>query len=243
MSEIIRQNLEAVHDRIAVACKRVGRSPAEVTLLPVSKTKPVAVIRDAVAAGLTRFGENIVQEAQRKASETTDLSPDWCIIGHLQTNKAKYVAKFAAELHSLDRLKLAAELDKWLQRQGRSMDVLVQVNTSGEPQKYGLAPEDVSRFAKELPVFHSLRVKGLMTLARFSSDATEVRPCFERLRILREQLRQEGPQGSDWEILSMGMSGDFEIAIEEGATEVRVGQAIFGARRLPDSYYWPSGDV
>jgi len=240
MSAKIEPNLRMIRGRIAAACERSGREPGEVTLLPVTKTRPAADIRAAFASGLTRFGENRVREAQNKADETDDLPLTWSIIGHLQTNKAKHAARFAAEVHSLDRLKLAAELDKRLQRQGRSMEVLVQVNTSAEPRKYGLSPEDVPAFARELPAFHSLRVKGLMTLALFSADAAEVRPCFARLQNLREQLRQDAPEGPVWDVLSMGMSGDFEIAVEEGATEVRIGQAIFGARPLPDSHYWPS---
>lgn len=240
MNPPLQSNLNVIYERIAAACERACRDPADVTLLPVTKTKPASVIRDAFNAGLKRFGENKVQEAQTKAKETSDLPLQWCIIGHLQTNKAKYVARFASELHSLDRLKLAQELDKRLQSEGRVMDVLVQVNTSNEPQKYGLLPDEVPAFVKELPAFHSLRVKGLMTLALFSSDETQVRPCFARLKHLRERLRQDSPASLSWNVLSMGMSGDFEIAIEEGATEVRVGQAIFGARPLPDSHYWPT---
>lgn len=240
VSEAIRNNLKLIYERVASACMRVGRDPSEVTLLPVSKTKPAIDIREAYAAGLTRFGENKVQEAQSKAEEIADLPLQWCIIGNLQTNKAKYVARFAAEVHSLDRLKLAQELDKRLEKEGRQIDVLVQVNTSNEPQKYGLDPEEVPIFAKELPHFHNLRVKGLMTLALLSEEEPRVRHCFAIQRRLQERLRQEGPDGLSWDVLSMGMSRDFEIAIEEGSTEVRVGQALFGARPLPDSHYWPT---
>lgn len=162
------------------------------------------------------------------------------MIGHLQSNKAKFVARFAHEFQALDNLKVAKELDKHLQKEGRSLDVFVQVNSSNEPQKFGLPPEEVAAFIQQLPQFSSLKVKGLMTLAEFSSSEERVRACFVRMRQLQAQLQQNLPHGISLDELSMGMSGDFELAIEEGATVVRVGQAIFGARSLPDSHYWPA---
>ncbi|TAN08098.1 MAG: YggS family pyridoxal phosphate-dependent enzyme [Rhodanobacteraceae bacterium] len=238
--EEFRQHLAGIHARIAAACKRAGRDPATVRLLPVSKTVPEERIRHAYAAGCRRLGENKVQEAHRKWQAMSDL-PDlgWAIIGHLQTNKAKLVAEFTSEFQALDSLRVAKALDTHLQALGRSLDVLVQVNTSAEASKFGLAPDAVEAFVKQLPAFASLRVRGLMTLALFSADAAKVRPCFVRLRQLRERLRQSAPAGVVMDELSMGMSGDFELAIEEGATTVRVGQAIFGARAVPDSAYWP----
>ena len=240
--EDFEHNLAAIHERMAAACERAGRDVASVRLLPVSKTVPEARIRLAYAAGCRQLGENKVQEAHRKWQALQDL-PDlhWSIIGHLQSNKAKDVARFATEFHALDRLRIARVLDRHLQAEGRSLDVLVQVNTSGEKSKFGLHPDEVHEFVKELPAFSSLRVRGLMTLALFSADAARVRQCFVLLRQLREQLRQDAPDGIVMDELSMGMSGDFEIAIEEGATIVRVGQAIFGARATPDTYYWPAG--
>lgn len=239
--EDFQRNLAAVHARIAAACQRVGRDPSTVRLLPVSKTKPEDSLRLAYAAGCRLLGENKVQEAFQKAQAMQDLTDlQWSVIGHLQTNKAKLVARFATEFQALDSLRLAAALDRRLQTEGRTLDVFVQVNTSGETSKYGLAPEDVAAFIQELPAFPSLRVRGLMTLALFSSDVERVRHCFILLRKLRDQLQPEAPAGIHLGDLSMGMSGDFEIAIEEGATVVRVGQAIFGARPLPDSYYWPN---
>jgi pyridoxal phosphate enzyme (YggS family) len=235
-----RRNLATVHTRIAAACRRVGRDPTSVRLLPVSKTKPEASLRLAYTAGCRMLGENKVQEAYRKWEAMQDLTDlQWSIIGHLQTNKAKLVARFATEFQALDSLHLAEALDRRLQLEGRSLDVLVQVNTSGEDSKYGLAPKDAEAFMQALPSFPALRVRGLMTLALFSSEAERVRQCFVLLRELRDQLRQTAPAGITLDELSMGMSGDFEIAIEEGATVVRVGQAIFGARALPDSHYWP----
>lgn len=238
--EDFRRNLAAVHRRITDACARAGRDPADVRLLPVSKTVPEQRIRLAYAAGCRQLGENKVQEAQRKAEALADLADlRWSVIGHLQTNKAKYVARFAHEFQALDSLRVAEALDRRLQAEGRALDVLVQVNTSGEESKFGLPPGEVAGFVRELPAFGALRVRGLMTLAVFSEDPARVRPCFVLLRELRDRLRQDAPAGIAMDELSMGMSGDFELAIEEGATTVRVGQAIFGARALPDSHYWP----
>ncbi len=235
------RHLAAVQARIDAACARVRRDPAGVRLLPVSKTQPEASVRLAHAAGCRLLGENKPQEAYGKWQATQDL-PDlrWSVIGHLQTNKAKLVARFASEFQALDSLRVAEALERRLQAEGRALDVFVQVNTSGEASKYGLPPGEVAAFLRALPAFPALRVRGLMTLALFSSEAERVRECFVRLRTLRDRLRQEAPAGIALEELSMGMSGDFEIAIEEGATVVRVGQAIFGARALPDSHYWPN---
>jgi len=238
--EDFRHNLAAVQARIDLACHRVGREQASVRLLPVSKTKPETSLRLAYAAGCRMLGENKVQEAFGKWEAMQDLTDlRWSVIGHLQTNKAKLVARFASEFQALDSLRVAEALDRRLQVEGRSLDVFVQVNTSGEASKYGLAPEDVPGFLRELPAFSALRVRGLMTLALFDSAAERVRPCFVLLRELRDRLRQDAPGSIALDELSMGMSGDFEIAIEEGSTVVRVGQAIFGARALPDAYYWP----
>lgn len=238
--EAFRRNLAAVRGRMAAACARVGRDPAEVRLLPVSKTVPEARVRLVYAAGCRELGENKVQEARHKAEAMADLVDlRWSVIGHLQTNKAKYVARFASEFQALDNLRVAEALDHRLQAKGRALDVLVQVNTSGEPSKFGLPPEEVAGFLRRLPGFASLRVRGLMTLALLSANPARVRPCFIRLRELRGRLREQAPAGVGMEELSMGMSGDFELAIEEGATIVRVGQVIFGARAVPDSHYWP----
>lgn len=238
--EDFRRNLAAVQARINTACRRAGRDPATVRLLPVSKTKPEASLRLAHAAGCRMLGENKPQEAHRKWEAMQDLADlQWSVIGHLQTNKAKLVARFASEFQALDSLGVAEALERRLQAEGRSLDVFVQVNTSGEASKYGLSLEDVQDFIKELPAFPALHVRGLMTLALFSAEAERVRQCFILLRTLRDQLLQNAPASIGLDELSMGMSGDFEIAIEEGATVVRVGQAIFGARPLPDSHYWP----
>lgn len=231
--------LAAVHARIAAACARAGRGPGEVRLLPISKTVPASRLRAAVAAGLTLLGENKVQEAKGKCETLSDLPISWSIVGHLQTNKAKDVARFASEFQALDSLRVAEALERRLEIENRSLDVFVQVNTSGEASKFGLQPEDVTTFVRALPAFPRLNIRGLMTLAIFSADEQRVRRCFRLLRDIRQRLRQDGPGGLTFEELSMGMSGDFEIAIEEGATVVRVGQAIFGPRTTSDAAYWP----
>lgn len=236
-----RQNLAAVESRIAEAAHRAGRDPREVTLLPVSKTVPTERVRVAIQSGMRLLGENKVQEAVRKNGETADLDVSWSIIGHLQTNKARDVAAFAAEFQALDRLRVAEALDRRLQAAGRSLDVFVQVNTSAEDSKFGMPPEELPAFLEALPSYETLRVRGLMTLAILTPDDARVRECFSLLRTLRDQAREDAPDLIGAGELSMGMSGDYEIAVEEGATCVRVGQAIFGARALPDSYYWPEG--
>jgi len=182
-------------------------------------------------AGCRLLGENKVQEAYRKWEALADLADlRWSVIGHLQTNKAKLVARFAAEFQALDSLRVAEALERRLQAEGRALDVFVQVNTSGESSKYGLPPDEVAAFLQALPAFSALRLRGFMTLALLSADAARVRQCFVQLRELRDRLRQEAPDGIELDELSMGMSGDYEIAIEEGATIVRLGTILFGAR-------------
>ncbi|WP_368931752.1 YggS family pyridoxal phosphate-dependent enzyme [Achromobacter xylosoxidans] len=227
--------LAAIRQRIAQACERAGRARDSVTLLPVSKTFEVDAIREAMALGLARFGENKTQELRQKAAALAGQGLQWVLIGHLQTNKAKDAARDATELQSLDRIDLAEALHRRLVLEGRTLDVLVQVKTSSEPSKYGMAPSDVSAFLRRIVAeFPTLRVRGLMTMAVNSPDPGEVRACFRSLRELRDQLRHEAIEGVSLDRLSMGMSGDFELAIEEGSTEVRIGTAIFGARSYPD---------
>jgi hypothetical protein len=235
----IAANLARVRDRIAVAAREAGRDPGSVRLLPVSKTVSAECLRHAIAAGLDRFGENRVQEARDKVAALAQEDLDWVVIGHLQTNKAKYVARFASEVQSIDRLKVARALDARLQAEGRGLDVLIQVNTSGEPSKYGVEPTAASTLLHEISRLPSLRVRGLMTLALFSADPDRIRVCFRCLRQLRDRLRDQAPDGVNLDTLSMGMSPDYELAIAEGATEVRIGTAIFGQRPTSDSFYWP----
>jgi pyridoxal phosphate enzyme (YggS family) len=224
------ERVAQIRNRIDQACARAGRDPGEVTLLPVSKTFDVAAIREAIALGFTRFGENRTQEIAQKAPLLADCDVQWVVIGQLQTNKAKEVAKFAHELQSLDRLELAEALDRRLQQEGRAIDVLVQVKTSPEETKSGLEPAELFTFLRLLANYQTLRVRGLMTMAVLSEDTQAVRACFAQLKQLQERARQEAIAGVSLERLSMGMSGDFEIAIEEGSTEIRVGSSIFGSR-------------
>lgn len=231
-----RANLAAVEERIAGACRRAGRDRASVRLLPITKTVPAQVLRLAHAAGVRPFGENKIQEAMGKRDALQDLAVDWSIVGHLQTNKAKYLARFAREFHALDSVKLAATLEKRLEIEDRVLEVYIQVNTSGEETKYGLHPDDLLPFIDELAQYKRLKLRGLMTLALLSADMERVRPCFALLRRLRDEAVKRNASLTE---LSMGMSGDFEEAIEEGSNVVRVGQAIFGKRPTPDGHYWP----
>ncbi|MGE8682565.1 MAG: YggS family pyridoxal phosphate-dependent enzyme [Achromobacter marplatensis] len=227
--------LAQIQQRIADACARAGRAPGSVVLLPVSKTFDVDAIREAMALGLNRFGENKTQEIRQKAAALAGQGLEWVLIGHLQTNKSKDAARDATEVQSLDRPDLAEALHRRLLNEGRTLDVLVQVKTSTEPSKFGMAAEDVPAFLRRIATeFPTLKVKGLMTLAVNSPDPEAVRACFSALRQLRDRLRDEDIAGISLDRLSMGMSGDFELAIEEGSTEVRIGTAIFGARTYPD---------
>jgi pyridoxal phosphate enzyme (YggS family) len=236
MPETLRQRWELLRERVDEACAAAGRSPDEVDVLPVSKTFAPELIREAVELGLHRFGENKVQEIKDKAEALAGTGIDWVMIGHLQTNKAGVVARLAAEVQSLDRSRLAVTLDRHLRAENRVIDVLVQVKTSDEPSKYGLEPAQLLPFLDELADYPTLRVRGLMTLAINTDDPATVRGCFRRLRQLRDTATTHG---HDLPRLSMGMSGDFGLAIAEGATEVRIGTALFGARPYPDSHYWP----
>lgn len=229
-------NLKTVQQRIAAACLSSGRNLDDVRLLPVTKTVPAHILRYAFAAGISDFGENKLQEARDKQAALSDLAIRWSIIGHLQTNKVKYLVRLASEFHALDSFRLAEELNRRLEALGRDLDVFVQVNTSGETSKYGLHPDDLIPFVQRLSEFPRLKPRGLMTLAIFSTDTARVRTCFRLLRDLRDRAVSIHP---DLTQLSMGMSGDFEVAIEEGANVVRVGQAIFGARPTSDAFYWP----
>jgi pyridoxal phosphate enzyme (YggS family) len=223
-------NWADVRRRVDEACRAAGRDPADVAILPVSKTFGVEAIRAAMALGLRRFGENKVQEIRDKASSLADDGVEWVVIGHLQTNKAHDVARLAGEVQSLDRPQLAVALHRQLVAAGRSIDVLVQVKTAAEDSKYGLDPAQLPGFLDSLGDYPTLRPRGLMTLATHSDDPRVVRGCFRQLRELRDQA---AARGHDLPRLSMGMSGDFPLAIAEGATEIRIGTAIFGPRPRP----------
>lgn len=223
-------NWADIRRRVDEACRAAGRDPAEVSILPVSKTFGPEAVRAAVALGLHRFGENKVQEIRDKAGPLADCGIDWVVIGHLQTNKARDVARLASEVQSLDRLELAEALHHRLQIEGRAIEVLVQVKTSGEESKSGLPPAELPAFLDRLARYDTLRVRGLMTLAVHTDDPAAIRACFRQLRELRDAAKA---RGHELPRLSMGMSGDFPLAIAEGSTELRIGTAIFGRRPAP----------
>ncbi len=234
----IAGNLAQVRERVAAAARRAGRLPDEITLLAVSKTHPVALIEQALTAGQRDFGENLVEEAWAKfADPNSDLAglpngdqPRLHLIGPIQSRKAALaVACRPALIHAVDRLKIAVRLDRFAAEAGLALDVLLEVNVAGEASKFGFTPQAVLREAEAILALPHLRVRGLMTIPPYEPDPEAARPTFAALRQLQGQLSQRYPQ-ADWRHLSMGMSHDFETAIEEGATVVRVGTAIFGTR-------------
>lgn len=231
--EEIGRNIAEIQERIDAACNRAGRSSDEVTLVAVTKTFPVEAVRAAVEAGLTDFGENRVQDFVAKTDEMparfTGGDVTWHMIGHLQRNKARDVVERADVFHALDSRRLANELNRRADSADRILPCMVQVNVSGERSKFGLDPDDVEAFFRDIRQYDSLRPVGLMTLAAPVDDVELVRPQFRLLRETLDRVRQQ-PGYEEVSLLSMGMSGDFEIAIEEGATHVRIGSAIFGAR-------------
>ena len=227
----IRAAYDSVRAEVDAAARAAGRDPSEVRLLPVSKTVPVDRLRPAVEAGLTELAENKPQEVGRKAGEMADLPVRWVAIGHLQTNKAKIIAEHADEFQALDSVRLTQALQRRLETADRHLDVLIQVNTSGEEAKPGASPGDVGQILEVAASCERLRVRGFMTVATNTDDEAEVRRCFAQLRGILDAAREDAVV--DPELLtelSMGMSGDYAIAVAEGATCVRVGTAIFGAR-------------
>lgn len=229
----IKARLAAVREQIAAGAGRAGRDPAEVTIVVVTKSFPVEVVRAAAAVGLREIGENRVQEAMAKKDALTDL-PDlnWHLVGHLQRNKARHAVLLFDRIHSLDSRRLAETLDQRAEEAGRVVPVLLEVNVGGEESKYGFAPEEETLFpaVEQMLVLSHLRLEGLMTVAPLVDNPEDVRPVFARLRQLRDLLRRHYPQ-APWTQLSMGMTDDYEVAVEEGATLVRLGRAILGPRQ------------
>lgn len=229
MRDDLRKRLQEVGDRIAAACERAGRSADSITLIAVTKTIPAADILDAIDAGVRHIGENRVQEAQKKFPELP-AGVVRHLIGHLQTNKSRHAVGLFDWIHSLDSLRLAESLGKRAAQEGRSVRCLVQVNASREPTKYGLDPDELLSFLAQVGTVPGIEVRGLMAMAPHTDDEVAIRRAFVETRSLFEAARREAFPGVTLEHLSMGMSGDFEIAIEEGATMVRIGSAIFGPR-------------
>ena len=223
-------NIDHVRSIMAESALRAGRAPEEVTLVAVSKTMPVELVQMAYNLGVTDFGENRVQEALPKIAEFHPQGLRWHMIGHLQSNKAgKVVSPFYC-VHSVDSLHLAQALSRHAGEQEKVLSVLLQINVSGEASKEGLSLTEAIESARQIVALPHIQVDGLMTIAPLVEDPEQVRPVFRELRLLRDRLRTDIPQSS-WPHLSMGMTGDYSIAIEEGATIVRIGRAIFGERQ------------
>ncbi len=232
----LKQRIAAVQERIAAAARRAGRAAHEVTLVAVTKTQAPEVVAAAYAAGLRAFGENRVEEAIPKVRQVAALLGEaaaaelrWHMIGHLQSRKAADVFPWAAMVHSVDSVKLAARLSRLAVAGGRLLPILLEVNVAAEPSKYGFAVAELAAGVEQIAGLPGLQIQGLMTVAPIAADPETVRPVFATLRRLRDELARRFP-GLDWRHLSMGMTDDFTVAIEEGATIVRIGRAIFGER-------------
>lgn len=234
MIEDLKGRLEEVNRRIAAACERVGRRASEITLVAVSKTVEPARVREAIEAGVRTLGENRVQEAAAKIPELKRLSAErnvqWHLIGHLQSNKARRAVELFDAVHSVDSLKLAERLDHIAGEKGKRLPIFIEVNLGGEQSKAGVAPDQALPLCEQISKLDNLELKGLMAVPPFFDNPEDARPFFQHLRLLRDEARRRGVVGEGFKDLSMGMSNDFEVAIEEGATFIRVGTALFGAR-------------
>jgi len=219
-----------IKERIKKAALSCGRSPEDIKLIAVSKTKPADVVRQAVNSGLTVFGENYIQEAREKIETISSSNLSWHFIGHLQSNKAKYAVKLFDLIHTVDSLKLAKELNKQAEKINKVQDILIQVNTGMEISKSGIEEKDAMDLARSISGLKNIKVKGLMTIPPFFDAPDKVQPFFKDLCNLRDRIRKENIPDIQMDELSMGMTGDFEAAIQEGATLIRVGTAIFGKR-------------
>lgn len=224
----IAENLLLVRQRIAVTAQRFGRDPATIRLVAVSKTKAASLVDEALQVGQHLFGENYVQELMAKAGQLP--AAEWHFIGSLQSNKVKQLVGLVTMIHSVDRLSLAQEIDRQWRKQQQSCDILIEVNLAEETSKGGASEAEVMELARQFALLPNLRVRGLMTMPPFSQDPEGARPYFRRLRQLAQKIAAAEISGVEMDELSMGMSADFEVAIEEGATLVRVGSAIFGGR-------------
>lgn len=238
MSELINKNLQTIRHRMRVACEKSNRPSNEVRLLLATKTVNSDKIIWALEQGETLIGENKVQELKQKGNAIKGLKPEVHFIGHLQSNKIKEVIKWVTCIESIDRLAIAQKLHKRLVYEGKTMDIFIQVNTSYEDSKFGVSPEGALDLIRKIALLDTLKIKGLMTIGLFSAVPEEVRKCFKLLKEIQQQAKALELPNVELKELSMGMSGDLEVAIEEGATIIRVGTAIFGERIYPDSYYW-----
>lgn len=226
----MKTNIDHIRDRIKAAAESCGRRAESVQLVAVSKMVPANRVKAAVAEGITILGENYIQEAREKIEALAKLKVNWHFIGHLQRNKAKFAVQLFDLIHSVDSVRLAREIDKQAAKIAKTQAILIQVNTGKEATKSGVYEEDAMTLVREAARLENVRIKGLMTLPPYFNAPAKVRPYFQALRRLRDRIEEEEIPGIDMEILSMGMTGDFETAIEEGATMVRIGTAIFGER-------------
>ena len=239
MSKQIIENIAAINQRISNACKQSGRDTSEVKLLLATKTVPAERIRIALEAGHTLIAENKIQELKEKYEQLQEVPHTNHFIGHLQTNKIKDLLKYDVScIQSLDRLDLAEKLHHRLQFENKTIEVLIQVNTSFEESKFGASPDNAIELVKQVAQLETLKIKGLMTIGLLSAEAEKVRKCFRLLKDIQQQIIALDIPNVEMQELSMGMSGDLETAVAEGATIVRVGTAIFGQRPTPDSFYW-----
>ena len=238
MENDIKANLELVRSRMEKACKACGRKPEEVRLLMATKTVEPDRILQAMHCGELLIGENKVQELTAKYEALAGVKHETHFIGHLQTNKIKEVVKYADCIESVDRLDLAEKLSRRLQTENKTIDILIQVNTSAEESKFGCKPEEAAALTEKIARLPALSIKGLMTIGIFSDDMDKVRLCFKLLQKIRQEIKAKNLPCVSMDVMSMGMTGDLEVAIEEGSTLVRVGTAIFGKRNYTDSYYW-----
>ncbi|MCC2589641.1 YggS family pyridoxal phosphate-dependent enzyme [Chryseobacterium sp. MFBS3-17] len=239
MNEEILQNIAVIQERINNACKENGRNRNDVKLLLATKTVPAERIKIALQAGQTLIAENKVQELKEKYEALKDVPHSNHFIGHLQTNKIKDLLKYDVScFQSLDRLDLAEKLHQRLLFENKTIEVLIQVNTSFEESKFGASPDNAIELVKQVAQLETLKIKGLMTIGLFSSETKKVRKCFGLLKDIQQQIVALEIPNVEMKELSMGMSNDLETAIAEGATIIRVGTAIFGQRIYPDSYYW-----
>ena len=228
---MIAESVAKIRERIGNACQRSGRKASDVTLLAVAKTFPAERVAEAVACGVTDIGENYVQELLGKKEALTDPDIRWHFIGHLQSNKVKYIAKWIHLIHAVDSIRLAAEIDRRAREAGRTIDVMIEVNSTGEESKFGVPAEGAEELVREMAGLANIRVSGLMTMGLFLPDPEASRPLYRSMARLRDRLARLGQANVSLTHLSMGMTGDFEVAIEEGATIVRIGTAIFGKRK------------
>ncbi|MDC8099656.1 YggS family pyridoxal phosphate-dependent enzyme [Chryseobacterium rhizosphaerae] len=244
MKEDILHNLSIINKRIKDACEKSGRNPDEVKLLLATKTVSPEHIKVALENGHRLIGENKVQELKEKYEDLKATPHENHFIGHLQTNKIKEILKLGVTcIQSLDRLELAEKLHQKFSAENKTIEVLIQVNTSHEESKFGIPPDKAIELVTKVSEFSTLKIKGLMTIGLFSAETEKIRTCFKILKNLQQEIIRENIPNVEMKELSMGMSGDLETAIEEGASIVRVGTAIFGARIYPDTYYWNEGNI